>query len=353
MVVKASASSAATGPQTVPLPWLAPALARVRALRNAHALLLHGALGDGLVECAERIVGEWLCEAAPDRHKPCGECDSCRLLAGGLHPDLFRLLPEEWLLRLGLPQPDGGAGERADADAAPSGKRKPSRQIRIGEVRAAIDWAARTSSRGGIKVVLVHPATAMNLQSASALLKTLEEPPAAVRLLLTAAEPARLLPTVRSRCQVVRLTPPTAEVALDWLHAQGLAQATPLLAACSGRPLDALALAAAGMDATRWSRLPAAVLRREAAALTGLPLPALIDALQKLCHDGLALAAAAPPRFFPMAALAAPAGAEALARWSRELARVARHAEHPWNEGLLVDSLLARTATAWQGRDDG
>lgn len=349
MVVKVSAAAGTPDPVATPLPWLDPVLSRAQALAHAHALLLHGALGDGLVECAQRIVSQWLCEAPPQRSSPCGECESCRLLAGGVHPDLFCLLPEEWLLRLGLPLPDGAAGERSDAAG---GKRKPSRQIRIGEVRAAIDWTARTSSRSGAKVVLVHPATAMNLQSASALLKTLEEPPAGVRLLLTAAEPARLLPTVRSRCQVLRLTPPAAGVAMDWLRAQGLAEPATLLAACSGRPLDARDLAAAGLDAARWQALPAAVLQRQSGALGSLPLPTLIDVLQKICHDGLILAAGASPRFFPEAALAAPAASEALALWSRELARIARHADHPWHEGLLVDSLLARTASAWQGRFD-
>jgi DNA polymerase-3 subunit delta' len=139
---------------------------------------------------------------------------------------------------------------------------------------------------------------------------------------------------------------------MDWLRAQGLAEPATLLAACSGRPLDARDLAAAGLDAARWQALPAAVLQRQPGALGSLPLPTLIDVLQKICHDGLILAAGASPRFFPEAALAAPAASEALALWSRELARIARHADHPWHEGLLVDSLLARTASAWQGRFD-
>lgn len=330
------------------LPWLAPTIAQAQVLAGrSHALLLHGAAGDGLFECAHRIVDRWLCEAGDASPRPCGACESCRMLAAGAHPDLRRLLPEALRQQLGLAGAE--AGEDAQDEGGTKTRRKPSRQIRIEEVRAAIEWAATTSSRGGVKAILIHPAEAMNLQAASALLKTLEEPPGNVRLLLASAAPARLLPTVRSRCQVLRLQPPPAAGAREWLLTQGLATPEILLDACSGRPLDALALAQAGIDAARWGALPAAVLRRQASALAGWALPAIVDALQKLCHDGLALASGAAPRFFPGAALRQPARAEALAAWSLELARLARHADHPWNEGLLVDTLLARAATAWAG----
>lgn len=330
------------------LPWLAPAIDRARAMPHAHALLLHGAAGDGLYECAQAITHAWLCEADAGLARPCGRCGACRLLAGGMHPDLHRLLPEDLRLQLGVQLADGGEG--TDGEGGGKGKRKPSRQIRIDDVRAAIDWVATTSSRGRAKVVLVHPAEAMNLQSANALLKTLEEPPRGARLLLTAAEPAQLLPTVRSRCQVVRLVPPATDLARRWLQEQGLAQPDVLLAACSQRPLDALAMAAAGIDAARWAALPAAVLGRQPAALAGWAVPRVIDALQKLCHDGMALATGAAPRFFPSPALPRPATAAALAAWSRDLARQARHADHPWHEALLIDALLAQASAAWAGR---
>jgi DNA polymerase-3 subunit delta' len=333
-----------------PLPWLAPTVARALAMPHAHALLLHGAAGDGLFECATTLVNAWLCEAL-DGPRPCGHCGACRLLAGGLHPDLHLLMPEALRHQLGLAGAE--AGEGGDGEGGAKGKRKPSRQIRIDDVRAAIDWVATTSSRGRAKVVLVHPAEAMNLQSANALLKTLEEPPRGARLLLTAAEPAQLLPTVRSRCQVVRLAPPDAATARDWLQAQGLAQPEVLLAACSQRPLDALAMAAAGIDAARWAALPAAVLARQSAALTGWTVPHVVETLQKLCHDGLAVACGASPRFFPPQAVPVPARASALAAWGRDLARLARQADHPWNEGLWLDAQLARAAAAWRGEGLG
>jgi DNA polymerase-3 subunit delta' len=233
-------------------------------------------------------------------------------------------------------------------------KRKPSRQIRIGEVRALIDWSTKTCSRGKGKVAVVHPADALNVQSANSLLKTLEEPPAGTRLVLTTADPALLLPTLRSRCQLQVLAAPGAEAAAGWLQGQGLADAQVLLAACSGRPLDAMAWMKDGIDSAAWAALPAAVFAGRAQMLAGWPIPRVVDALHKLCHDAMAVASGAPPVYFPNVQIAAQnrtAVLRDLAAWSHELDRVARHDDHPWNEGLLIEALVAAGAAAAQGRD--
>lgn len=337
------------GPST--LPWLAPVIDQALSMGKAHALLLHGAAGDGLFEAAQAITQAWLCEAqAPGSGRACGQCTGCRSVAAGSHADLHRLFPEE--LRQQLAPAGATDGDGGDAEGGSKTRRKPSRQIRVDEVRAAIDWIVTTSSRGGAKVVLVHPAEAMNVQAANALLKTLEEPPRGARLLLTASEPGHLLPTVRSRCQVVRLQPPERAVALHWLQGQGLAQAEVLLAASSNRPLDALALAAAGVDAARWLAIPAAVLNRQAAVFSGWASVRVLDALQKLCHDGLALAAGGQARFFSLEALPRPKSLQALAAWSRALSDLSRRIDHPWNEGLLLESLLLQAHAAWAGRTE-
>jgi DNA polymerase-3 subunit delta' len=139
-------------------------------------------------------------------------------------------------------------------------------------------------------VAVLHPAEALNAQPANALLKTLEEPPAGTRLLLTAADPSLLLPTVRSRCQSLAL--PRRRMRGLRLAGRPGREAHPqvLLAACSGRPLDALALSQAGCHAEVWSGLPQAVARGQAAAFAGWPMPRVLDALHKLCHDAMARA---------------------------------------------------------------
>lgn len=202
-------------------------------------------------------------------------------------------------------------------------------------------------------MILIHPAQAMNQIAANALLKTLEEPAGRLRLVLTANDPEALLPTVRSRCQRLRLELPVAGQALDWLAAQPVARPEVLLAASGGQPLDAAAMAADGIDSDAWERLPNAVRRGQATALTDWPLVRLIDALQKLCHDLMCLQAEATPRYFSAAMLAplvqsgGPSWAE-LAGWARELALAARHDEHPWRAGLRSEALVGQGARLWQ-----
>jgi len=318
-----------------PLPWLAQPLADALARGRSHALLLHAAPGNGALAFAFALAQSLLCDVPQAGGLACGRCAACRRVVSRGHADLFLLLPEVqrrasgWLLA---------------EDKEEQKDKKPSRQIRIDEVRALIDWTQRTSALGRGKVALLHPAEAMNEASASALLKTLEEPPAGTRLLLTAADPAALLPTVLSRCQRLVLAEPPATLALPWLAAQGVARPEVLLAGAGGRPLDALELAHDGVDATAWAALPQAVAAGQAGAVAGWPVPRLVDALMKLCHDATAQAAGGRPRFFP----SVPAGAApaALGDWWQALQRVARDAGHPWNEPLLADALVTQGRSA-------
>jgi DNA polymerase-3 subunit delta' len=319
------------------LPWLAGWLATARA-HAGHALLVHGPQGIGQWELALTLSQSWLCEAAADP-KPCGRCASCRLVQSRAHPDLLVLLPEA------LQAPLGWASDaESDASTERAGKtRQPSKDIKVETVRAAVAFAQTTSARGRAKVLVIHPAERMNGIAANALLKTLEEPPGTARFVLSCAAPDSLLPTVRSRCQAIALPLPEAPAALAWLTARGVARPEVVLAATGGQPLEALAWVEQGVDADGWLRLPARIAAGDAAGLAGWPLPRAVDALQKLCHDLLCHAVAAPPRYFPVEALPAQAAPiEALLAWSRSLADAARHAEHPWNAGLMLDALAAQ-----------
>ena len=339
----------------LPLPWLADPLQSALDHHKGHALLVHGAAGVGALQFVLALAQSWLCEAPTPRPSvpaseplrpssssssaACGRCGSCRLVQARVHPDLFVLLPES--LRREHDWPVSG-----DKTEGEDSKRKPSRQIRIVEVRAMLQWAYKTSARGRGKVAVLHPADVLNAQSANALLKTLEEPPDGTRLILSTTDPALLLPTLRSRCQHLRLAPPQTAQALQWLSDQGVSQASVLLAACSGRPLQALEWSQAGVNAAQWLNLPTAMRQGQAAALAGWPIPRAVDALQKLCHDAMACAAGAPPRFFSAESMPKAADVSRLAAWAQELARIARHDEHPWNEGLLIDSLVGAAAQA-------
>jgi len=138
---------------------------------------------------------------------------------------------------------------------------------------------------------------------------------------------------------------PARDDALAWLAVRGVQGAEVLLAAAGGRPLEVLDLVAAGVDAAAWRALPAAVARGRAQALAGWPVARAVDALQKLCHDAMVQASGGSARFFP----SLPGGARlpALVAWSQRLSRTARHDEHPWNEALLIEALVAQGSRAW------
>jgi DNA polymerase-3 subunit delta' len=79
--------------------------------------------------------------------------------------------------------------------------------IRVAQVRKMANFFALSSADGGRRVVIVDAADELNTQAANALLKMLEEPPARTVMLLVAHQPSGLLPTIRSRCRMLRLLP--------------------------------------------------------------------------------------------------------------------------------------------------
>lgn len=319
------------------LPWVARPLRRTLGTQQGHALLIHGPGGVGQFELALALARGWLCEdvGLPLVDRPCDRCASCKLHAARSHPDLLVLVPDA--LRESLGWDGGGEGEDGG-----EGKRKPSKEVRVEAVRAAIVFATTTSARGRGKVVVIHPAERMNDVAASAFLKTLEEPAGNARFFLCSAAPDSLLPTIRSRCQQLALPVPPVRDAEAWLASKGVAQPAVLLAACGGLPQEALEHAARGVDAAAWLALPRRVAAGDATALHGWSLPAAIDALQKICHDAAALACDAAPRYFPSERLERGAEIGALLRWSRELGRVAAEADHPWGVDLAIESLVGQ-----------
>lgn len=319
----------------LPLPWLDAPLRQALAASTAHALLIHGPAGIGQFELALTLAQAWLCEAADaSAARPCGRCASCRLVQAHSHPDLLVLLPEA------LREPLGWLfGE-------PDPAKKPSKDIRVDEVRAAVAFSQSTSARGRFKVVVLYPAERLNLVAANALLKTLEEPPGDTRLVLAGSAVDALPATVRSRCHRVPIALPSAVQGAAWLAAEGIAQPEVLLAAAGGQPQQALEWSRQGIDAAGWQRLPALVAQGSAAGFANWPLPRVVETLQKLCHDALCVAAGAAPRYFPVATIAAGADPGALQAWRAELLRTARHVEHPWNAGLLLDALVQQGARA-------
>lgn len=325
-------------------PWLTRQLGQLLAQRG-HAFLLHGPSGLGQYTLALEMARAWLC-ADPSAGGACGHCDSCHAIEVRTHADLCMLMPETTMQQRQWP-----LGEKAQADLDEK-KRKPSREIRVDAMREAIEFSQRTSAGDRGKVVLVFPAERMNTITANALLKTLEEPAGHLRFVLATDAVQRLLPTIRSRCLAHAMALPNEQELTPWLVRRGMdaASAAIWLRAAGGRPDDALALAASGLEATQWTALPRAVQRGQTAVMHGWSASEVVTVLHKICHDMQLRHYGAPPRFFQEQDLPAGPPFPVLSQWSRALANAARTVDHPFNPGLMQEALLSEARIALNSR---
>jgi len=160
--------------------WALELLRRQMAQRKvAHAYLFTGPAQIGRGTVARWLAQALLCQGEPP--PPCGRCPACRRVAAEAHPDLHRL-------RLDLQE-----GNR--------------RTLGIEAIREMRQGLAERPFYGRRKVYLIEDAECMTVEAANALLKTLEEPPPFVVLLLVALSDHLLLPTIVSRCQIFPLQP--------------------------------------------------------------------------------------------------------------------------------------------------
>lgn len=146
---------------------------RLAAVKGALApsYLFAGPKGVGKFLTARYFCMSVFCRAGSE-DRPCGECLGCRRVLSGNHPDLRILTNQEGKLSIG-----------------------------IDEVREGIDSVQTCSSEGGFRFWIIDEAQRMTDEAQSALLKTLEEPPPSLVLILISQGEDKLLPTVISRCR--------------------------------------------------------------------------------------------------------------------------------------------------------
>jgi DNA polymerase III subunit delta' len=178
------------------------------------AVLLLGPRGIGKRTLADAFAMRLLCEA-PSAGDACGVCRHCTRVAAGAHPELRTVTREE---------------ERRD--------------IRIEQVRELTRWLYLQPLMAERKIGIVDDAQCLNEHGQNALLKTLEEPPGSSVLVLVSSSAALLLPTVRSRCTIVRLEPLLADAVARVLAAHVPdAEVDTLAPLAEGSPGRALELA--------------------------------------------------------------------------------------------------------------
>jgi len=192
-----------------------------------HALLLRGRAGIGKHDFALALSRALLCQNTDSAQNPCDVCPSCLWLTEGNHPDFRLITPED---------------DEINEDA-PKKKTAKKSQISVLQIRQLFDYLGLSSHQvQGKRIILISPADALNMASANALLKMLEEPPADTLFLLVSSQPQRLLPTIISRCQVLEMTIPSKTDAVQWLNTQNIQHAEAALDYAGGAPLLAMQL---------------------------------------------------------------------------------------------------------------
>ncbi len=192
--------------------------------RLAHAYLFAGPEGSGKLATARAVAKMVNCEARTPGQTFCGQCPSCLKIDAGNHPDVVTV-------------------QRGDEA-----------MLKVDQVRSLIAQSQLRPYEAAYKVFIIDEAHALNLVGANAFLKTLEEPGDATLFMLTTEKLQQILPTIRSRCQIVRFFGESRERVSALLSSEGMPAAEALWLAdfAEGCPGRAQSLAGSGFSA--WQR---------------------------------------------------------------------------------------------------
>ncbi len=320
--------------ELTPWPWQAEQWRRLQSQRQRgqtpHAMLLTGQPGLGLDHFARLLAQSLLCDRPGAEGHPCGDCAPCRQFAAGAHPDFQHLtLPED------------------------------KKHILVDQIRELNEFIGLTSGGTGRKAVVISPADRMNVNAANSLLKTLEEPPGDIAIILVAHQLHLLPATIKSRCQMIKFSGPGREVATDWLRQRGHANPEALLQLGQGAPCLAermddpdlfrqYALVTEDVIALLQGRKTLPELRAD---WRGLDIHRLMDWSLSLLRDLVRSASYPadcgfenPARIQDLREIASRLHLTRLFTVHDHLVNLMNRLEHPLNQELLLDDLLL----SWQ-----
>jgi DNA polymerase-3 subunit delta' len=170
--------------------------------RLGSGMLFVGPAGIGKRTFAILLAKTLFCERVPaDEFAPCGVCPSCLQVDGRTHPDLLLIAKQKDRNAILIEQIVGDRDHR--------GQEGLCHDLHL------------TPQQANRRIAIIDDADFLNPEAANAMLKTLEEPPKGAILILVGTSPQRQLPTIRSRCQVVRFDSPSIEESLAILTQQG------------------------------------------------------------------------------------------------------------------------------------
>jgi len=325
-------------------PWLLASLKILPAVLPG-ALLIHGQRGTGKQYLARSLSQSQLCQAPIGIGLPCGRCEGCHLFEVGNHPDFRHLQPEK-----------DEEDHSRNAETRGAATKKPSSIIGVDAVRDLTVLTSVAAHRGGAKVIMITPAEALHPSAANALLKMLEEPARNTYFVLVTNERSRILPTIRSRCFQLHVSVPLDAVDAGWLQQADPQRAYVALALSSNAPFAARDLAA---DEAFWAGREALVSRLTDSAASPVEIAGIAEPLEPVVlgrlltmwvFDLLALQQGGSVRFNrdmerEIERLSRSLSGPELCRWSDDVQRYCRAAEHPLNRRLALESLFA----GWPG----
>lgn len=159
--------------------------------RLGHAYILEGMPGVGKHSLAIFIAQLLFCQNRTVEEFPCGECAHCKRIVDGNYPDVMEV------------KPDGAT-------------------IKVEQIRELKQQLSKTAMESAMKVCILHDVDALTIGAANSLLKFLEEPDSPILFLLLTSRLSKVLPTIQSRCQVIRMQAPRSQEVSQILVEQGV-----------------------------------------------------------------------------------------------------------------------------------
>ncbi|AKC32128.1 DNA polymerase III subunit delta' C-terminal domain-containing protein [Candidatus Pantoea carbekii] len=207
-------------------PWLNPSYKKIidhhQQGRAHHALLIYSIkdMGDDKLVWG---LSRWLMCQKRKGLKSCGNCHGCQLMQAHTHPDWYRL------------------------EAQPG-----QTSVGVDAVRHIVEKLYHCAQQGGAKIVWLPYSSRLTESAMNSILKILEEPPKNCWFFFSSIEPSYLLVTLRSRCMIISVCPPSEITSLQWLKIQQCTQPTEILITAlrlsNGSPAAALSL----LRSNRW-----------------------------------------------------------------------------------------------------
>lgn len=299
-------------------------------------MLFQGRKGVGKLDFARSLAQALLCDSPLPSGEACGTCLACGWFAQGNHPDFRKVEPEALA---------------ENSETSDTKGKKASNQIRIEQVRELEGLVNLSTHRNGMRVVLIHPAEAMNQNAANALLKTLEEPPPHSLFILITHQPQYLLPTVRSRCLKLAFPVPPVDLSTNWLRQQGVADPATFLAQAGYAPLAALEMVSDELQEARRGFLAQLSQPRLIDPITlaekseKIDMLSVVKWLQQWVYDLIACRLSGEVRYQldyaqQISELSKNIKVMDALSYQKELLETQKNVHHPLNAQLLLEQLL-------------